>query len=144
MPAFKPLHERYEIADNGCWLWTGARQRDGYGTFEVNGKCIVAHRYFYEFFNSTRIPPGMHIDHLCKRKRCVNPLHLEVVTPGENVRRSLMKTECKRGHPLTGDNLIIRPTGGRDCRACGRFWSKVKRDKRYAEYYTKYNALLDR
>lgn len=28
------------------------------------------------------------------------------------------KTECKAGHPLSGDNLYIDPRGNRYCRAC--------------------------
>lgn len=31
-----------------------------------------------------------------------------------------LKTHCKRGHPLTGDNVYIHPSqpGARDCRTC--------------------------
>lgn len=35
----------------------------------------------------TKIAPGMHIDHKCRNPRCVNPAHLEPVTPSENMRR---------------------------------------------------------
>lgn len=30
------------------------------------------------------------------------------------------KTHCKSGHPFDGDNLVVRPNGGRDCRECHR------------------------
>lgn len=30
------------------------------------------------------------------------------------------KTHCKRGHPLTGDNLRISQRGHRQCKECGR------------------------
>lgn len=33
------------------------------------------------------VPFGMHVDHLCRVRSCVNPDHLEVVTPSENLRR---------------------------------------------------------
>jgi hypothetical protein len=138
--AFKPLYERYEIAESGCWLWTSTTDKDGYGYFDVNKKKIKAHRYFYEFWTSTRIPPGMQIDHLCKRRRCVNPAHLEVVTPRENVLRSVhtvsginaRKTECKHGHPLSGDNLRIRPDGSRRCITCHR--NAVRNSRLYNQY----------
>lgn len=121
---FKPLYERYEIKPDGCWQWTGNKTTaHGYGVFLVNGRKFRAHRYFYEFFNSTRIPPDMVIDHLCQNPGCVNPQHMEVVTQGVNARRGTMKTECMRGHPYSGDNLYITPDGTKKCRACMKIWA---------------------
>jgi hypothetical protein len=34
------------------------------------------------------------------------------------------RTHCKRGHPLSGENLYTRPNGYRMCRACGRIWHR--------------------
>ena len=152
MPAFKPLSERYEITEDGCWMWTGGTDKDGYGLFRINVRDFRAHRYFYEFWHSTRIPEGMVIDHLCNRRRCVNPAHMKVTTNKENVLRSsrgptainARKTECIHGHPLSGDNLRISPKGHRSCKTCAQLWDKARQDRQYAEYYTKYNALLDR
>jgi hypothetical protein len=145
-----PVLERYTVTESGCWLWDGATTSKGYGRFRVNRKYILAHRYFFEVFTSTRVPPGMHLDHLCRRKSCVNPDHLEIVTPRENNLRSnspsainARRTECKNGHALSGDNLLISPKGDRRCRACNRILLQVKRDKRYAEYYTRYNEIVD-
>ena len=47
---------------------------------------MLAHRYYYEKLRGP-IPEGMQIDHLCRLPACVNPDHLEVVTPTQNVRR---------------------------------------------------------
>jgi hypothetical protein len=33
------------------------------------------------------IPADLQLDHLCRVRNCVNPAHLEPVTPRENVRR---------------------------------------------------------
>ncbi len=69
-----------------CWVWSGHSTRFGYGKFRSD-KTVYAHRYSYEKFVS-QIPRGLHIDHLCSRPSCVNPIHLEPVTQAENNRRS--------------------------------------------------------
>lgn len=123
-PKPKPLSERYEVDERGCWLWLGATNSAGYGIITVDDKEVRAHRYAFEHVTSTRIPPGMSLDHLCGRKRCINPSHLEPVTHRENIQRHhRKKTNCVRGHPLSGDNLYITPAGRRKCRACDRIRS---------------------
>ena len=82
-----------------CWYWTGALSvGDGYGRCRFNGTTLKPHRVVWEILVGP-IPNGYHIDHLCKNKLCVNPDHLEPVTPGENVRRgSLALENSRRGH----------------------------------------------
>lgn len=77
------------VKDNitGCWDWCGKIDKNGYGRKCVNYKYLGAHRYMYEKFVGG-IPRGMQIDHLCQNKKCVNPEHMEVVTPAENTRRA--------------------------------------------------------
>lgn len=66
-----------------CWLWTGATDRGGYGHFSVGGSQKKAHRFAYEMWAGA-IPPGMHIDHVCHNRACVNPEHLRPVTMKQN------------------------------------------------------------
>lgn len=107
-----------------CRLWAGAVQSSGYGSVWVAGRSELAHRVAYETHVGP-IPPGLHIDHLCGRRLCVNPAHLEPVTCGDNTRRTGHGSEvrCKRNHPLTGPNLLLKKRGPgrtvvRNCRAC--------------------------
>lgn len=75
--------------EQGCWLWQGhINPQTGYGTREVRGKAWRAHRFSYVHFVG-EIPDGLVLDHLCRVRHCVNPDHLEPVTPQENVARGL-------------------------------------------------------
>lgn len=108
---------------SGCTLWTGVLDADGYGQITVGGRTVRAHRWSYEHHVGP-IPNGLVIDHLCRVRECVNPDHMEPVTPRENTLRGISpiamnaaKTTCKNGHPLVGRNLVEVP-GGRACRTC--------------------------
>ncbi len=70
---------------DGCWIWTGALDRGGYGLFK--SRQVMAHRFAYELWVGP-IAEGLHIDHLCYVRPCVNPAHLEPVTQAENNRRA--------------------------------------------------------
>jgi hypothetical protein len=132
---------KYVVMPNGCWRWTSARQGDQrYGVFQLrHHKQVMAHRLAYELFAGP-IPSGYQIDHLCKNTICVNPEHLEAVTPRVNTLRSdnpparnSQKTHCKRGHPLVAENLRVSP-GRRVCATCRRDyereWARRKRASR--------------
>lgn len=68
----------------GCWEWTAATTSHGYGQIKVNGRMRPAHRVSWELTNGT-IPAGMHIDHRCANRKCVNPEHLRVTTRSQNM-----------------------------------------------------------
>jgi hypothetical protein len=109
----------YLIQENGCWEWVGCINKKGYGQLRAAGKTRLAHRFYYEQTNG---PAGPELDHLCRNRSCVNPAHLEPVSHLTNIRRGneATKAHCIRGHPLSGENLYLRPgtSGWRMCRAC--------------------------
>ena len=106
-----------------CWVWDGAMSGE-YGKLfikrDATGRTITeyAHRFSWRLENGP-IPRGMEIDHLCDNGCCVNPNHLECVTPDENKRRQgARQTQCVHGHPYTIENTYVDKRGNRRCRAC--------------------------
>lgn len=115
--------------DHECLLWQGERMKNGYGAISWRNTKWLVHRAIWTAQRGD-IPEDLTVDHLCRRRNCVNVEHLEVVTRVENSRRGgglevawakrRAKDRCKQGHPLSGDNLRIDKNGGRLCRECGR------------------------
>lgn len=102
---------RHVEQSGDCWLWTTPLTRTGYAQFsDENVRPVYAHRWSYEHFRAD-LSPGLVIDHLCRVRNCVNPWHMEPVTPRVNTLRGEGPTAllsrrgalCKRGHSLPAD-----------------------------------------
>lgn len=122
----------------GCWLWTGDYHDKGYGQLEKSVRPRRAHRFAYEAFVGS-IPEGFVLDHKCRVRCCVNPEHLEAVTPQENTRRGAAArngslTHCARGHELVPENLRVDELrrGRRSCKRCHTTHSNNSRRRRKA------------
>lgn len=113
-----------------CWLWMGSMHgaNSGYGEFPFENKVVRSHRFSYELFKG-KIPDGLHIDHLCRVRHCVNPDHLEAVPQGVNTLRGFApsaiyarRTKCKYGHKYNEINTryMLQKNGKprRICRPC--------------------------
>lgn len=129
---------KVKINDNGCWLWTGQLDTEGYARFQPGKERVYAMKWAYTNLVSA-IPVGHQLDHVChtravqegtcrggrcQHRRCVNPEHLEPVTPSENTRRqdhaNRAKAFCPNGHEYTAENTRIGTDGRRRCRACDK------------------------
>jgi len=120
--------------NSGCWLWTGhtiGTERWGrYGAWSQHGE-NMAHRAVYVMLRGA-IARGLELDHLCKVKLCVNPDHMEPVTPSVNrgrcghiiaARASLC---CRKGHLWSEQVPLIDRNGYRKCATCNAEWCRAK------------------
>jgi hypothetical protein len=144
MKPFEDLPERLSkriVSVDDCWQWDNP-DSEGYGRVTFSGTQYLAHRVVYENLVGP-IPAGLHIDHLCRNRGCVNPDHLDPVTCRVNVMRSPIaigavnarKTHCKRGHEFTAENTYVLPEGGRHCRECWKINNReFKRRSRKSQH----------
>ena len=71
-----------------CWEMTSRwRSGNGYAKLSVNGRACMAHRAIFECVKGESIDNGKVLDHLCRNRGCVNPDHVEPVTPKINTER---------------------------------------------------------
>lgn len=126
----RPLAERfYEkvFKTEGCHFWIASTNRRGYGTFLVDGVCVLSHRVAWLIEHGSW--PEKYLMHTCDTPQCIRLDHLVECTIAENNRdasrkglrwsRESMKPFCKRGHRRIPENLYKQPsTGWRRCRIC--------------------------
>jgi hypothetical protein len=111
-----PFHSIVFADRDVCWPWQGNLDRDGYGKL---GKRL-AHRVVYSVLVKV-VPAGLVLDHLCRNRCCVNPLHLEPVTSLENTLRGIpYRTHCPNGHEYTPATIRFRAgkLTSRVCKLC--------------------------
>jgi hypothetical protein len=100
----RPLLERFlakVTKTNSCWLWNGARQkRTGHGIYrDENHRQTSAHRVSWMLLVGP-IPEGLWVLHDCPggdNPRCVNPDHLFLGTPQDNLADMRSKGRQARG-----------------------------------------------
>lgn len=104
IPLEQKVRSRYKVVDSGCWEWTGATTRGGYGQVMDGRKNLRAHRAAYLLFVGD-IPAGMHVCHSCDNPLCINPDHLWLGTDAQNVKDKVMKGRANRGESIGTSKL---------------------------------------
>lgn len=118
------------VEPTGCWRWTAALDKDGYGHLHRvtdAHKQDRAHRVIYTLLVGA-LPDGLEAHHTCQLRACVNPAHIQLVTHAEHM-RLMRRPVCRRGHP--------KPLDCDDCRVCHRTrqqaWRAALSDEARAE-----------
>lgn len=96
-----PLKERLmascvPVPDAGCWLWTAAWNKQGYGSFKIGRRTFAAHRVMYEELVGP-IADGLFACHKCDTPACVNPAHIFLGTAQENMQDMIRKGRGRAG-----------------------------------------------
>ena len=88
LTARQTIESKISMDANGCWLWQGSKDADGYGrAFHAKR---LAHRVSYEEFIGP-IPEGLSALHRCDVRCCVNPEHLFLGTQQDNMKDMYIK-----------------------------------------------------
>jgi hypothetical protein len=111
--------------DENCWSFQGVPSSTGYGTVRYLARQVGAHVAVYTILIGP-MPEGTELDHLCRRRWCCNPAHLEPVPHRVNTLRgraptavNAAKVVCTNGHKFTPENTRVGKLG-RACRTCCR------------------------
>ena len=123
-----------ERKPNGCLEWVGLVNDQGYGLIKVDGKTLKTHRLAWGLAHPDEPPPPVVRHFVCDNPPCCDTEHLRRGTKADNnadmwakgrgrmltANLNSQKTHCPQGHPYDDANTVVRPNGGRRCRACHR------------------------
>lgn len=116
----------------GCWNFSNQRG-DKHPKFGWNGWTPQAHRVSWFYYREDAVGRDLH--HKCENKRCVNPDHLQPLTPKEHNKVHHLRTnDCTKGHLYTPENTYVYPTTGkRECLTCRRRWDRERSPEKWAK-----------
>ena len=89
------LDENQVNNPDGCWLWTGGTDRQGYAKVAIDGRKGLGHRIAYERLVEP-IPAGLMACHTCDNPSCCNPRHIKLGTNTDNQRDAARKNRYAR------------------------------------------------
>lgn len=96
------------VTESGCYFWIGAVRgmRVPYGHFRVGAQMVSAHRFIWEEINGP-FQDGRLVCHKCDISLCVNPTHLFLGSPRENMQDMISKGRRVFGNRKLNDAQVV-------------------------------------
>lgn len=96
---------RHRKLSNGCWIWTGNLNNEGYGRVGYLGKIWKVHALAYYLFKGET---HRQINHTCHIRNCFNPEHLYDGFQQENIEDAVHRNGFARfsRRKLTRDQVL--------------------------------------
>lgn len=122
-PALRFMSHVLTEPNTGCWLWTAALNRGGYGKVVLRHpetkqrRHFTAHRWSYELFVGA-IPDGTCVCHKCDVRCCVNPDHLFLGDHQSNAADREIKGRGRR-------SVLGLPPGVSKSTCCDKYEARV-------------------
>lgn len=132
----------WTVTPKGCWEYLGCiDSANGYGRITTRYGREGAHRISYRHHHG-EIAKGLYVRHKCDNPPCVNPDHLEVGTPKQN-----MDDRDSRGHGPQGERngisklnrKAVEDINNRHC--AGERTSSIARE--YGVHYTTVRRVIN-
>jgi len=105
---------KWILKSDGCWPWSGAQDKDGYGVFTYGGVTYRAPKMALEL-DGRPVPKGLYACHTCDNPPCVRPDHLYPGTPSQNMADAIARNRIRHGAKakLSEDDVVaIRAMAG--------------------------------
>jgi hypothetical protein len=129
---FARVTRRVKIAENGCWIWTGACGVQPRIHLKGPRRFYPVKRFAYEHFNQVELPLTHIVASRCKDAMCVRPSHHTAVLRGQQSHKrfgiSNPPDYCRRGHEFSIWNTGTQRHGddmARMCKACSRSTNRL-------------------
>lgn len=88
-----------------CWLWTRAKDSNGYGVIQGGGRLLLSHRVAYVLRHGSI--PLTCLLHDCDTPLCCNPSHTHLGTHVQNMREASQRNLIRRAFGVTNQNARL-------------------------------------